>query len=202
MADFNSYATVSIAGIQSRRLDMLHGSYRTIFKVEGSSGGSCAGFFWYHDDESEIDIELVTMGTSFVENTISFTSHPSQSADDMPIPGATVLKSLSDSQFYPGVFREYRFDSHPDLGVNYYVDGKLIHTNTRNVPREGMGGSLQFKLWADGNRWWSGIPSTTDVFMSIKSIVIYHNTSSPDLEWNEGCEAAGGPSEETICVVR
>jgi hypothetical protein len=217
-AEFDAYGTVSIAGIQSRRLDMLHGSYRTVFKLEGSHGGACAGFFWYHvsvlcssslencpadptfqDDRSEIDIELVTVGTSFVNNTISFTSHPSLAADGQPIPNATVLKPLSDSQFQPKVFREYRFDSHPDFGVQYFVDGRLVHVNRLNVPTDGMGGSLQFKLWADGNRWWSGRPSTTDVFLSIKSIVAYFNTSSLDPEWVDACEAAGGPGEETIC---
>src|SRR5262245_6111091 len=110
-AAVDAYATVSIAGIQSRRFDMLHGSYRSVFKVEGSTGGACAGFFWYHvsvifspphpqcarltatmqDDRSEIDIELVTSGTSLVSNTISFTSHPSLADDGLPIPNATLL---------------------------------------------------------------------------------------------------------------
>lgn len=154
------------------------------------------------DDKSEIDIELVTAGTSLVNNTISFTSHPSLAADGEPIPNATLIKSLNDSHFSPEHFREYRFDSHPDLGVRYYVDGNLIHTNTRNVPKEGAGGSLQFKLWADGNEWWSGEPSTTDVFMTIKSIVAYYNTSTADPEWARRCDTAGGPGNETICIVK
>ena len=153
------------------------------------------------DDRSEIDIELVTDGTSAVGNTISFTSHPAQAADGSPIPNATVLQSLDDTRFHADVFREYRFDSHPEFGVQYFVDGELVHTNTRNVPREGMGGSLQVKLWADGNGWWSGRASETDVLLTVKSIVAYFNTTTPDPEWTEGCEAAGGPSEETVCTV-
>ncbi|EXJ59931.1 hypothetical protein A1O7_04079 [Cladophialophora yegresii CBS 114405] len=200
--EFDDYGTVSIAGIQSRRLDMLYGSYRTVFKLDGSDGGACAGFFWYHDDRSEVDIEIVTTGTSFVNNTISFTSHPSLAADGQPIPNATVLKSLSDCRFQPHVFREYRFDIHPDLGVQYFVDGTLVHVNRRNVPGDGRGGNLQFKLWADGNSWWSGRPSTTDVFLTVKSIVAYFNTSSPDPEWLDACEAAGGPSQETVCLAK
>lgn len=112
-----------------------------------------------------------------------------------------MLKPLDDPQFRPNIFREYRFDSHPDLGVQFFVDGELVHTNTGNVPRDGMGGSLQVKLWADGNEWWSGQPSETDVFLTIKSIVAYFNITTPDPEWIEGCEAAGGPSEETVCTV-
>lgn len=36
---------ISMAGLQSRRLDIIHGTFRSTFKVEGSSGGSCASFF-------------------------------------------------------------------------------------------------------------------------------------------------------------
>ncbi|KIW87336.1 uncharacterized protein Z519_11972 [Cladophialophora bantiana CBS 173.52] len=198
-ADFDAYSTVSIAGIQSRRLDMLHGTYRTVFKVEGSEGGACAGFFWYHDDRSEVDIEVITKGTSVVNNTVSFTSHPSRAPNGSPIPGATLSKSLSDPKLNPDAFREYRFDSHPELGVAYYVDGKLIHTNTDNVPDEG--GNLQLKLWADGNKWWSGTPSTTDVFMIVESIVAYYNTSTLEPAWLDSCTAAGGPSKRTICTI-
>ncbi|OQV08052.1 hypothetical protein CLAIMM_12379 [Cladophialophora immunda] len=197
--DREAYATVSIAGIQSRQIDMRYGTYRAVFKVEGSNGGACAGFFWYRDDRSEIDIELITKGTSLVNNTVSFTSHPSRAPDGSPIPGATLAKSLSDPQFQPGVFREYRFDSHPDLGVAYYVDGKLIHKNTDHVPKEG--GNLQLKLWADGNKWWSGTPSTTDVFMTVASVVAYYNTSIVDPRWLANCTAAGGPSKSTLCTI-
>lgn len=47
-ADFEAFRTVSVARIQSRNVDMLYGTYRTVFKLEGSHGGTCAGFFWYH----------------------------------------------------------------------------------------------------------------------------------------------------------
>ena len=39
---------VLIAGIQSKRIDILHGSFRTVLKIEGDSGGSVGSFFWYH----------------------------------------------------------------------------------------------------------------------------------------------------------
>ncbi|KAJ9611764.1 hypothetical protein H2200_004948 [Cladophialophora chaetospira] len=172
-----------------------------IMKQRGFSQEELSTYGTVSDDRSEIDIELVTPGTSLVENTISFTSHPSLDADGRPIPGATVLRSLNESQFGPDTFCEYRFDSHPDLGVRYFVDGELVHTNTRNVPSEGMGGSLQFKIWADNNRWWSGTPSTTDVLLSIQTIVAYFNTSTPDPDREDACEAAGGPSAKTICTV-
>jgi hypothetical protein len=42
---YNVGGHISMAGIQSRRLDIQHGTFRTVFKVEGSNGGSCASFF-------------------------------------------------------------------------------------------------------------------------------------------------------------
>lgn len=191
---------MSIAAIQSRTLDMLHGTYRIVFKLEGSHGGACAGFFWYHDDRSEIDVEIVTAGNSLVNNTINYTLHPSLAQDGSPIPSATVSRPLNQFGYNPETFHEYRFDCDPVRGVDYYVDGKLMHTNDNNIPT--AGGNLQVKLWADGNKWWSGTPSTTDVFMTIKSIVVYYNTSGPDLEWEKTCRAAGGPSKRTICSIK
>ena len=44
-ADLANKKAISMAGIQSRRLDIIHGTFRTVFKVEGSNGGSCASFF-------------------------------------------------------------------------------------------------------------------------------------------------------------
>lgn len=53
-ADFDAYRTVSMARIQSRRIDMTHGTYRTVFKLEGNHGGACAGFFWYRVSANSI----------------------------------------------------------------------------------------------------------------------------------------------------
>lgn len=38
-------------------------------------------------------------------------------------------------------------------------------------------GSIQLMLWANGNNYWSGRPSITDVFMSVKQIALYYNTT-------------------------
>lgn len=152
------------------------------------------------DDRSEIDVEIITAGTSLVNNTINYTLHPSVGPDGSPIPNATFSVPIDHMDLHPEKFQEYRFDCHPALGVDYYVDGKLIHSSSHNIPTQG--GTLQVKLWADGNKWWSGTPSTTDVFMTIKSIVAYFNTSIPDPNWVKECEAAGGPSSKTTCLIK
>ncbi|OJD15853.1 hypothetical protein ACJ73_08940 [Blastomyces percursus] len=63
-------------------------------------------------------------------------------------------------------------------------------------------GHAYLNVWADGGQW-SGAPSTTDVFLTIRLIAIYHNTSASDQgldsAFNERCQKAGGPSNVTIC---
>lgn len=120
--------------------------------------------------------------------------------DGLPIPNATLSESLKDSDFHHEIFHEYRFDCHPDRGAEYFIDGDLVYASDHNIPEQG--GTLQFKLWADGNKWWSGTPSTTDVFMTMERITAYYNTSTPDPKWSEACQAAGGPSSETICNIK
>ena len=47
-ADSARNKATSVAGIQSRTLEILHGSFRTVMKIEGATGGAVGSFFWYH----------------------------------------------------------------------------------------------------------------------------------------------------------
>lgn len=44
-ADAKARKAVSVAGIQSKTLDILHGTFRTTMKIEGAHGGTVASFF-------------------------------------------------------------------------------------------------------------------------------------------------------------
>jgi hypothetical protein len=76
-----------------------------------------------------------------------------------------------------------------------------MQVDKHNIPK--FGGNLQLKLWADGNKWWSGHPSSTTVTMSVKSVIAYFNTSGTedgtDEQWFSACAKAGGASDKTIC---
>lgn len=156
----------------------------------------------HQNDVSELDIEAVTKGDSKVNNTINYTTHPSLKADGTPIPNATLSVPLStkyDTKL--DEFHEHRFDSTRAGGSRYYIDGHLMHKDSRLVQK--LGGNLQLKLWADGNKWWSGTPSSTTVTMSVKSIIAYFNTTGTadgtNQDWFETCDNAGGPSKDTVC---
>lgn len=202
--DRQAFRATSVAGVQSREVDILHGTFRAVMKVSGATGGSCASFFWYHDDKSEIDIEAVTQGTSLVNNTINYTTQPSLDSDGKPITNATLSVPISTERGTDiSIFHEYRFDCDSEDGVEYYLDSRLVHSDTHSMPK--IGGNLQLKLWADGNKWWSGIPSKTDVILSVKSVKAFFNTTSSeagkDVLWTKKCHDAGGPGKTTTCDV-
>lgn len=44
-ADKKAFRPMSVAGIQSREVKILYGTFRVMMKVEGANGGSCASFF-------------------------------------------------------------------------------------------------------------------------------------------------------------
>lgn len=133
-----------------------------------------------------------------MNNTINYTSQPSLTETGLKIPNATLSIPIRQALHHLEDFHEYRFDCHPEEGVDFYLDGRLVHSNKKHIPTRG--GNLQMKLWADGNNWWSGTPSTTEVKMTVKKIVAYYNITTPDPSWTKGCKDAGGPSDTTVCV--
>ena len=131
-----------------------------------------------------------------MNDTINYTSHPSLDAHGLPIPNATLSVPFTDY----GNFHSHRFDCTPDKAT-YYLDGKYMHEDKHNIPHSS--GSIQLNLWADGNKLWSGAPSTADVTMSVKLIEVYYNTTETDngtdKKWLRKCDKAGGPSDKTVC---
>jgi hypothetical protein len=117
----------------------------------------------------------------------------------LPIVNATRSVPLPKDDFL-AVYREHRFDCAPE-GVKYYLDGQLQHIDAHSIPR--AAGSVQLNLWSDGNKYWSGSASTTDVFMKVKNLLVYFNTTATDAgtdkKWLDACRAAGG-GEKSICV--
>lgn len=136
----------------------------------------------------------MTPGTSVVNDTINYTTHPSVNADWTRIPNATLSVPLEHTL---DTFRTHRFDC-DHSGSRYFLDDHMVHEDHRGGPREG--GSLQLKLWADGNKWWSGIPSRTDTFLHIRKLEAYFNvTTQEDRSCDKPCLQKGpvSPIEST-----
>ncbi|EEP77284.1 predicted protein [Uncinocarpus reesii 1704] len=190
---------VSIASVAGQSGDLFHGSFRTEFKLEGADGGSVAAFFWYHDDQNEIDMEVLTREIKPREILIHYTTHPAVDESGNLVKNATAVIPIKGNK--PGSwYQRHRFDwSQKEL--KFYFNDTMVHANDIRMPN--VPGRALLNLWADGGIW-SGAPSITDVFMKVKYVVIYHNTTASDhgmdMEFNARCTRAGGPSSETICL--
>lgn len=116
------------------------------------------------------------------------------------IPDATEEVQLLSSEYSEAnPFLTHRFDwSSKEL--RFYQGSGLLHKHSVNIPT--VAGSANINIWSDGGEW-SGIPSTSDVIMSVRSVVIYHNTTASeagrDTAFNRRCWAAGGVSRGTTC---
>ncbi|OJD17638.1 hypothetical protein AJ78_02288 [Emergomyces pasteurianus Ep9510] len=190
---------VRVASIASQRDDIIHGSFRVELKMENAKGGSCGAFFWYRDDENEIDIEILSREFKTDWFPVHYTTHPALDEHGQVISNATKVIPLRDDDILNS-FQRHRFDWTRDE-LRFYQNSTQVHSNALRIPY--APGHAYLNVWADGGPW-SGAPSTTDVFLTVKLIAIYHNTSASDRgldkEFNERCKKAGGPSNLTICL--
>ncbi|PGG98479.1 hypothetical protein AJ79_08851 [Helicocarpus griseus UAMH5409] len=192
-------ANVSVASIASASGDIIHGSFRAEFKMENATGGSCGGFFWYRDDQNEIDIEILSREFKPDMFMVHYTTHPALDEKGQLVKNATEVIPLRGD--HPArSFQRHRFDWTSEE-LRFYQNSTQVHANAWRVPD--APGYVYLNVWADAGAW-SGLPSTTDVFLTVKSIAIFHNTSASDQgldkAFNMRCEKAGGPSNTTICL--
>ncbi|KAG9945117.1 concanavalin A-like lectin/glucanase, partial [Aureobasidium melanogenum] len=143
--------------------DVLYASVRTVAKVS-SVPGTCNGFFFYHSDQQETDIEIRTA----FQDQIFLTNQKSS---------ARAVESTFDTaapQNMSAGFHEYRFDWLKGM-TKFYVDGKYVGQLSKNVPK--VPGSMVWNNWANGGSW-SGGPPKHDNILEIQSIEMWYNRTS------------------------
>ncbi|GKT87977.1 glycoside hydrolase family 16 protein [Colletotrichum tofieldiae] len=138
---------VPVAEIDSARDDVHHGSFRAMMKVPDVAG-TCAAFFWYHNDTQEIDMEFLTRefnpsNNSFPVNLVLHSRASLERGYDASGTGNFLKVNLG---FNPTTdFHEYRLDYLRDE-VTFYADGKVLGAmNGSAVPTEG--GHLVLQHW-------------------------------------------------------
>ncbi|KAF8476063.1 concanavalin A-like lectin/glucanase domain-containing protein [Kalaharituber pfeilii] len=191
---------VLVSEIVTRRSDILYGSFRSRFKIiveEDTEGGAVAGFFFYHGDQSETDIEILTRED---ELKVHYSQQPTYDYEtDVFYEDASLTANLQRPWTEA---QEYRWDWHPGVS-HFYQDGIKAAEMIVNTPSRK--GKIMINLWADGGQW-SGRPANKNVTMQIQTIELFFNTSlshsGGDSDFNKACEEAGGISNEnTSCVV-
>ncbi|EFE44335.1 hypothetical protein TRV_00865 [Trichophyton verrucosum HKI 0517] len=156
------------------------------------------GYSKESDDKNEIDIEILTREFKPDSMLVHYTTHPALDDRGWLIDNATEIIALKGHR--PAEhFQLHRFDWTKEE-LRFYQNSKVVHTNNLRIPKDE--GSVYLNLWADGGMW-SGSPSTTDVYLRVKHLSIYHNTSASengtDTAFSRRCQRAGGLSTETVC---
>ena len=172
---YNSSSDTGIdsAQVQTTRQDILYGSFRGTYSVNGGAGAIGALFF-YASDTQETDIETLTRDDP---QSVHFTNQPS-STTQMDLPDNLVRSDFAD----------YRLDWKQNV-TNFYVNNMLRNNFTTDVPT--VNGSVYMNMWADGGNFAGSSPPTSDASMIVKSVHLYFNTS--DLEsastWQKACQS-------------
>ncbi len=181
-ASYDVSTVIASAQIQTKRDDILYGSFRAKFSVNGGRGAVGALFF-YASDEHEIDIELLTRDNP---RNIHFTNQPS-STSDMYMPDR-LGQSMENT---------YRFDWNA-AETTFFVDDILSDTKTSDVPS--VNGSVYMNMWANGGAFSGKATPSSNVIMSISQIELYFNTSDASLSksWAKTC----AKSKAKVCDVR
>ncbi|KAF3932874.1 Beta-glucanase [Dactylella cylindrospora] len=197
MKDGHQY--VAGAELDSRRTDMFYGTFRIGYRMTGVPG-TCFGFYWYHNDQQEIDIELLSRQVNTTDSLINLVLHtPVGGSNEEALPGTYSVINLpydvsSDTH-------EFRFDWTP-TAITWYSDGKQIWTisNATLFPREP--GHLVITHWSNGNNLWSGGPPTSNALLVLTYVKAYFNSSEPQRQRDHiaRCEAVGA-AEDRICEI-
>ncbi|THZ45929.1 concanavalin A-like lectin/glucanase [Aureobasidium pullulans] len=141
--------------------DIMYGSMRTVAKTP-NVWGTVSAMFFYSDDNNEADIEIQTGNTTYAH----FTNQDWYG--DNALSNSSVVADTS------AAYHEYRIDWVPGR-TDYYVDGKLLQTYTKFVPR--TSGYWMWNSWTNAGYWTYG-PPAKDAVLHIKSIDVYFNRTS------------------------
>ncbi|KAF4553856.1 putative glycosyl hydrolases family 16 protein 6 [Elsinoe fawcettii] len=203
------------------RDDMLYGSFRVGMKMS-SIPGTCAAFFWYRNDTSELDLEFLSRQLSPANTTfpapLNLVIQTPLSASRGFDASLTPFFRVHPLDFDPSTaYHEYRIDWLPE-SVTIYADGQALWTvtNTSVIPHEP--GHLIINHWSNGDEKWSGGPPGEDAVVSVSYVKAYFNSSDEskrrvfesncvpgvgevcavqDPEWEKGISPKGEGGNET-----
>ncbi|GAB7358166.1 hypothetical protein MBLNU230_g0320t1 [Neophaeotheca triangularis] len=191
---------IPMAELATLRSDILYGSFRFGAKTP-SQPGTCAAFFFYANDEQEIDMELLSSQQQHQDHQdqhnrpktpINLVLHAPNPAHSPSEPQHT----LHPLPFAPGSgYHEYRFDWLPSR-IDFYFDGvwAASFTDTSAVPS--TPGRILLNHWANGDENWSGGPPERDAVVGLSYFKGYFNVSG-----DEGLEGREMGCLGHVCVV-
>ncbi|EMD95355.1 glycoside hydrolase family 16 protein [Bipolaris maydis ATCC 48331] len=177
--------------------NVTYASIRMSARIRGA-GGAIAGFFTYHNDTAESDIEIPTGGTG---NEIHYSNQPTADPDtEVPIEDATFNVSMKDHR-PTSVWNNYRLDWIRG-GSAWYVNGKQTAKTSVNVPdAESM---IILNLWSNGGSFSGRMDTGNEAWFDIQWVELLFNTTATTAAKSSGTvcsveSSPGSPVPNTSC---
>ncbi|KAH6999155.1 concanavalin A-like lectin/glucanase domain-containing protein, partial [Ilyonectria sp. MPI-CAGE-AT-0026] len=168
------------------RADVDAISFRVSARVSGASG-AVAGFFTYHNDTQESDIEILTKDG---DGRVHFSNQPTTDKNEKIISDTTFNDSLPESTSIND-WAIYRLDWLPSLDMSvWYVDGEQLRTTQTNVPQAAS--TVFIDMWSNSG-WWSGDMAVGDqATLEIQWI---------EMAFNASATATSVPDDGVVCTI-
>ncbi|KAI8373567.1 concanavalin A-like lectin/glucanase domain-containing protein [Choanephora cucurbitarum] len=169
----DSYGKYSSASIGTKRDDFLYGTFRAKLKTSNVPG-TVAAFFYYRNNTSEIDVEMLSRLNNPYMSYFSVQPQVYESnGQASPLTNNKHPLSYNPTEDY----HTYRFDWTPG-SVRFYVDDEFVNELTTNVPNSP--GRILLNHWTDGNPNFSGGPPTETAELTLSKLNIFFNSSESD----------------------
>ncbi|KAI8370952.1 concanavalin A-like lectin/glucanase domain-containing protein [Blakeslea trispora] len=169
----DDHGKYSSASIGTKRDDFLYGTFRARLKTSNVPG-TVAAFFYYRNNTSEIDIEMLSRLNDPYMSYFSVQPQVYESNGQ----ASALTNNKHPLNFNPTEdYHTYRFDWTPG-SVKFYVDDEFIYEMTTSVPSSP--GRILLNHWTDGNPTFSGGPPTEAAELALSRLNIFFNSSESD----------------------
>ncbi|KAK5952132.1 hypothetical protein OHC33_007019 [Knufia fluminis] len=184
--------------MDSNQKNVLHGSFRARTRVIPDysddppvAPGAVLGFFTYHSDTEESDLEILTYDPT---TNIRYSNQPDEDTETgNTIPGASTDAVLPNNKVWTD-WHDHRLDWFDGMS-RWYIDDELALEKTKNVPTKPSG--LILNLWSDGGEWSGNMTVGAEVIAGFEWVEMVFNISGTNpskrdqAACNVGCNVDG-----------
>lgn len=155
-------------------------------RVSGAPG-AVAGFFTYHDDDTESDIEILTRDP---DGYVHYSNQPTADSSGKAIPGSTYNVSIPAGRKWTD-WNTYRIDWVAGQSA-WYVNGVRRATTKVNVP--GAPSVVILNMWSNGGAWAGSMKEGDEAFLQVQWVEMVFNTSTQPA-------SSSGSGKPVICSI-
>jgi hypothetical protein len=153
--------------------NIKYGTFRAEIQLPEyiKNSSTCMGFFMYGNEEIDMEYLSGVPDKFYVSTRIN-----NYTKNDVIYDSKIQVTNLYSN------YQNFRFDWFPDF-TTFYINDKQI-SKLKSPSRYGR---IIFEHWANGDIYWSGLPSV-DTFVKIKKLVMFYNTTNPNNNCTVKCD--------------